>query len=47
MKQIHSLKIRGGGLQTQWEYNMILTKYEAIHPTDVSENNSSSGMLII
>ena len=26
---------------------MILTKYEAVHPTDVSENNSSSGMLKI
>ena len=27
--------------------HMILTKYEAVHPMAVSENNSSSGMLII
>ena len=38
---------RGGGLQNQQEHHIILTKYEAVHPTVVSENNSSSGMLII
>ena len=38
---------RGGGLQNQQEHHIILTKYEAVHPTAVSENNSSSGMLII
>ena len=45
-KAICSLKI-GGGLQNQQEHQRILTKYEAVHPTAVSENNSSSGMLII
>ena len=34
-------------LQNQQEHHIILTKYEAVHPTAVSENNSSSGMLII
>ena len=34
-----------GGLQNQQEHHIILTKYEAVHPTAVSENNSSSGML--
>ena len=38
---------RGGGLQNQQEHHIILTKCEAVHPTAVSENNSSSGMLII
>ena len=38
-KAIHSLKI--GGLQNQWEHHTILTKNEAVHPTAVSENNSS------
>ena len=37
---------RGGG-QNQQEHHIILTKNEAVHPTAVSENNSSSGMLII
>ena len=37
----------GGGLQNQRGPHIILTKYEAVHPTVVSENNSSSGMLII
>ena len=32
----------GGGLHNQREHHMILTKYEAVHPTVVSENNSSS-----
>ena len=32
---------RGGGLQNQQEHHIILTKYEAVHPTAVSENNSS------
>ena len=40
-------KNRGGGVQNQQEHHIILTKYEAVHPTVVSENNSSSGMLII
>ena len=38
---------RGWGLQNQQEHHIILTKYEAVDPTAVSENNSSSGMLII
>ena len=42
---IHSLKI--WRLQHQRKHNKSLTKYEAVHPTAVSENNSSSGMLII
>ena len=37
----------GGGVHNQQEHHIILTKYEAVHPTAVSENNSSSGMLII
>ena len=37
----------GGGLQNQQEHHIILTKFEAVHPTAVSENNSSAGMLII
>ena len=45
-KAIHSLK-RGRGVKKQREHRIILTKYEAVHPTDVSENNSSSGMLIL
>ena len=45
-KTIHSLKIGVGGIK-QREHNKILIKYEAVHPTTVSENNSSSGMLII
>ena len=40
-------QIGEGGLQNQQEHHIILTKYEAVHPTAVSENNSSSGMLII
>ena len=38
---------RGRGLQNQQEHHIILTKYEAVHLTAVSENNSSLGMLII
>ena len=38
---------RGGGLQNQQTHHIILTKYEAVHPTAVSEKNSSSGMLRI
>ena len=34
-----------GGLQNQREHPKILIKYEAVHPTAVSENYSSSGML--
>ena len=29
----------GGGVQNQQEHHIILTKYEAVHPTAVSENN--------
>ena len=36
-----------GGVQKQREHHIILTKSEAVHPTVVSENNSSSRMLII
>ena len=38
-----------GGLQNQLEHHTgnIITKYEAMHPTVVSDNNSSSRMLII
>ena len=43
----YSASNRGVGVQTQQEHHTILTKYEAVHPTAVSENNSSSGMLII
>ena len=47
-KAIHSPQNWGWGVsQSQQEHHKILTKYEAIHPTTVSENNSSSGMLII
>ena len=35
------------GVQNQQEHHIILTKYEAVHPTAVSENYSSSGMLMI
>ena len=34
-------------VQNQYEHHIILTKYKAVHPTIVSENYSSSGMLII
>ena len=46
-KAIHRLKIGVGGVKNQWEHHIILTKYEAVHPTDVSKSNSSSGMLTI
>ena len=36
-----------GGLQNQQEHPYNLIKYEKLHPTVVSENYSSSGMLII
>ena len=42
-KAIHSRK-RGNTKPT--EHHIILTKYEAVDPTAVSKNNSSSGMLI-
>ena len=45
-KQYSASKL-GEVLQNQQEHYIILTKYEAVHPTAVSENNSSSGMLII
>ena len=35
------------GLQNQREQHIILTKYKAVHPTVVSDNNSSSGIIII
>ena len=47
MKQYTSKKEEGVGIQNQQEHHIILTKYEAVHPTVVSENDSSSGMLII
>ena len=37
----------GGGLQNQRENHIIFTEYEAVHPTAVTENKSSSGILII
>ena len=30
---------RGGGFQNQQEHHIILTKYEAVHPTALSETN--------
>ena len=36
-----------GVIQNQRDHHIIKTKYEAVHPTYVSENNSSSGMLKI
>ena len=33
---IFSLKIGGGGVQNQQEHHIILTKYEAVHPTGAS-----------
>ena len=39
---IHSLKIGGGGLKNQREYHIILTKYEAVHPTASSIESASS-----
>ena len=47
IKQCTASKKEGGGLQNQREHHIILTKYEAVHQTAVTENNSSSGMLII
>ena len=46
-RKISNIKPQNRGVQNQQEYHIILTKYEAVHPTAVSENNSSSGMLII
>ena len=47
-RKISNIQLQNrGGLQNQQEHHIILTKYEAVHPTAVSENNSSSGMLII
>ena len=43
----YSASKEGGGVQNQQEHHIFLTTYEAVHPTAVSENNSSSGMLII
>ena len=34
-------------VKNQMEHHIILTKYEAVHPTAVLEKYSSSGMLII
>ena len=40
----YTASIEGEGLQNQQNHHIILTKYEALHPTAVSENYSSSGM---
>ena len=47
IKQYTDSNRGGGGSQNQKEHHIILTKYEAVHPTAVSGNNFSSGMLII
>ena len=44
-KATHILK-RGGKLQNQREHHIILTEYAEVHPTVVSEHDSSLGMLI-
>ena len=45
---IHCLKWGGGGvLQNKSKHHIILTQNEAVHPTAVSENYSSAGMLTI
>ena len=41
-KAIHCLKW-GGGLQNQREHHIIVTKYEAVHPTAVSESIPHQG----
>ena len=46
-RKISNIQPQNRGLQNQQEHHIILTKYGAVHPTAVSENNSSSGMLII
>ena len=46
-RKISNIQPQNRGLQNQQEHHKFLTKYEAVHPTAVSENNSSSGMLII
>ena len=46
-RKISNIQPQNRGVQNQQEHHIILTKYEAVHPTAVSENNSSSGMLII
>ena len=46
IKQYSTTK-EGGGLPMQRQHHIILTKSEAVNPMVVSENNSSSGMLII
>ena len=38
---------QNGGMQNQREHHIIEIRYEAVHQTYVSENISSSGMLII
>ena len=40
-KAIHCLKWGRGGVTEPTEHHLILTKYEAVHPTYVSENYSS------
>ena len=42
-KAIHGLK-SGVGLQNQREHQIILTKYEAMHPTAVSEIKENKGI---
>ena len=45
IRQYTASNERGAVLQNEGNYKIILTKYEAMHQTAVSENNSSSGML--
>ena len=47
MKQYTASNGGGGFTKVEKvEHDIILTKYEAVPPTDVSENNSLSGMLL-
>ena len=46
-RKISNIQPQSRGFQNQQEHHIILAKYEAVHPTAVSENNSSSGMLMI
>ena len=41
-RKISNIQPQNRGGQNQQEHHIILTKYEAVHPTAVSENNSSS-----
>ena len=46
-RKISNIQPQNRGVQNQQEHHIIFTKYEAVNPTAVSENYSSSGMLII